>query len=387
MGRYEKDIAIRIVSGASSGLIIILLGRGLSEMNFAHMQIYFSYGGLLGWLFDFGLLGLAYIHAAKDKLALFGSCWRLRSRMLAVPIVAIIVVSLLGFVTSITAMLILIGMQEFIVDGHLPIRQIMRSSLANTLSVMIRKVLQLLILVILFFEGSTLNLYQTLLIFGIPSALVLISDVVFFSRFKGKIDVGVIKKSSKYFFQSAGTSLATLDYFLIGHFGFQNIIYPYALGKKFYSFLMIPGTTFLQSIIKIETKIGNRLVNFWREIRNVVKITALFSCLSTLFFITFSQLLLGSKLSLGNILLTVLLILLPILGSVSTNLNGILVGRSLFRRASIATFLSSVFYLASLYIGFALGINEYVVLCVALVLNLVSEIYIYIRQLFNAVGR
>ena len=314
------------------------------------------------------------MYAAQEKMSIFAACLRMRAMLLTLPILMLAFVSFLGTISPISAILILVGMQESIVDAHLPLRQILRSSLINTLSVVVRKLLQLTLVVFLYSQGSDLTLDQVILIFAIPSSIVLLSDLIFFSRFRSGLVVGLLKESTKYFFQSFGTNLATIDYFLIGHFGFQNLIYPYALGKKFYSFLMIPGTTYLQTILKLEVRIGNKFSNFWNQIRKVVKITTLFSLLAILLFTVFSGVILGAKLSLGNVLLINLLIMLSILGAVSTNLNAILTGRYLFKRASIATFLSSFIYLVSLYIGFILNLNEYVVLGTALFFNLTTEI-------------
>ena len=383
LGKYEQDIGVRVVSGVTSGLLIILLGRSLTGTDFAHMQIYFSYGALLCWFFDFGLLGLAFVYAAQDNRSSFASCWRLRNRILALPVLTILIVIYFGNFEVIFAFLILIGMQESIVDSHLPLRQIFRSPLANTLSVVVRRVFQLLILVIIFFQGSSLNISHVLLVFGIPSFLVLISDLAYFSRFSGRLEIGKLKKSIKFFIQSTGTSIATLDYFLLGHFGFQNLVYPYTLGKKFYSFLMIPGTTLLQSTIKNEVQIGTQARNFWLKIKGALGITAILSFISAACFTLFADLFLGKIHDFGSIFIPVVLILLPILGSVTVNLNGILVSRSLFLRASIATFLSSFIYLLILIMGFSIGFNQYFVLVFALVINSAFELILELRLIFQ----
>jgi len=382
-GRYERDIGIRVISGASSGLLIILLGRSLTGADFAHLQIYFNFGGIIGWIFDFGLLGLCFVNAAKNNRPEFASSWRLRLILLIIPTLSISLLTISGQIGLISTLLILVGLQESIIDAHLPIRQILQPPLSNTLSVVLRKVVQLSILVFFILQKSELTVSECLFAIGIPSAVTLVFDFYFFTKIKGRIDLGNLKNSAKFFIQNVGTGMATLDLFLLGHFGFQSIIYPYTLGKKFYSFLMIPGATFIQRMIKVESEVGTNLGIFWTNIRRICAITSISAAACGVALLAFSNRFFGENRSYRDVFLTMLLIFLPIISSVSTNLNAILVSRYLFKRAAIATFLSTAFYLTFLTLGFSLGFNGYLVFVISLILNPVIEIILELDLLFQ----
>lgn len=383
LNRNQLDLAIRVFSGISSGLLIILIGQRIPQRDFAHMQIFFSYGGIVYWIFDFGLLGLAYISAAKGDLGNFAENWKLRSRMIIVLLAIISFGVIFGFLSLTSALLVLVGGQEVIADAHLPIRQILRSQVANLLSVLIRKGMQCGILFILLSRGDKLTFESISFLFGFPTFIILVSDFIYFSRFSGKARIGQLRISSKYFFQSLGTGLASFDYSLMGHFGLDNLIFPYALGQKFARFINIPGQTYLQGIIRAEREIATNFLFFWRKMSSPMLTTLLFSSLASISFISFHERLLGSNSRPIDLLLVLVLIFLPIGSTVSASLNGLQVARSQFRTAAYSTFFSSFIYLSLLWTGFSTNQNGYYVLILGIVVNSITEILFCLYFIFH----
>ena len=98
-----------------------------------------------------------------------------------------------------------------------------------------------------------------------------------------------------------------------------------------------------------------------------------------------SDILLGQQATIEAKQLIGLMILLPVLGVISTNLNAILISRDSFNFATIATFTSSVIYLIFLGTSLMADLNPFRSLQCALILNLVIEIYVYNRFVFKAV--
>jgi hypothetical protein len=379
----KQDLLNRVISGLSSGALVFILGLQLGFSDFAKMQIYFTYGSLVYWICDFGLIGLAYVYSAQSNFSGFGSCWKRRAKFFMIAFALILFTLTLGILDYILTLLILVGLTESFVDSNLPVRQLFRSKMANTCSVTVRRFSQFGLLISFGFITDDLNLIHVVFIYGLPSVAVLISDLVYFSRFKNAKEPSLLNKSTKYFIQNSGTNLASLDYFIISLFGYQNLVYPYALGKKFYSFLLIPGTTFLKSTISSTDSIGKSLRDFRSHMTKVVFATALLSISAAVFFVIFSSRILGATFETSETFLSVSLIFLSILGAISTNLNGVLVSKFLYRRATVATFSSSVFYICLLYLGFTMDFNEYVVLIVAIYSNLIIEILIEIFLIFR----
>lgn len=359
----------------------------MSVDEFSMVQVNFTFGGLICWLFDLGLIGLAYISAAKGNLGEMAACWSQRTKFFIIPIVGILIFVFWGQMSILLALTLIVGMQEFIVDSHLPVRQIIRGGALNFHFVTTRKIAQVLLVLIFYFKYGFVSLEQVLTAVGLPSFIVLGLDLIFLFRtsYKSEVPLPHIRKSLKYFFQNAGTNLATLDVVVISIYGSKDLVYPYVLGKKFYSFLMIPGTVFMQHTIYGEKTIGHSRSKFLQTMKGVNKTTALCCLISFVLFMFMSDILLGQQSTIEVKQLIGLMILLPVLGVISTNLNAILISRDSFNFATIATFTSSVIYLIFLGTSLMADFNPFRSLQCALILNLVIEIYVYNRFVFKAV--
>jgi hypothetical protein len=377
----------RIVSGLSSGVLLVLLGQQLGLSEFAELQVHFTYGALMYWISDFGLMGLAYVHSVQSNMSGLASCWRMRICMLSAPLILLITILSLQIVSLTFGLIIFIGLIEAYVDSNLPIRQLFRTPRANNLSVTFRKISQLILmaLIVLVFEDLTLN--HVALIYGLPSGMVFIADSIFFRKYPGNPSLAMLKTSAKYFVQSSGTSISSIDLLIIDKFGFSNMIYPYALGKKIYSFLMIPGTTFLRISMKNSTSVNENFRSFLRSLKSILVITLLASLIASMLFTAFSAFTFDKKISVGGYIFILTMIFLPCLGAVSTNLNGLLVSSSNYRFAAISTFFSSFVYLLLLLVGFKLGVNEYIVLSIAICCNLLCEIWLEYRLIFTGMSK
>lgn len=374
VGKIHQDLLIRVFSGLVSGFLLVIIGRELTRSEFANMQIFFSYGGIIYWIFDFGLLGLAYISAAKDDLEKLGSYWTLRLIMIFCAIFLIVSGYLFGVLSSVSTLLILVGMQEVIADGHLAIRQVLRTTFANFMNVLIRKVSQFTILLCLLFFNQNLTLNSIMYVFGLPTFFTLVNDFNYFRQFLTTINIRNFRKSSKYFFQSLGTGLASFDYSLMGHFGLNYLIYPYAIGQRFARFITIPGQTYLHTIIATEVQIGTRVKEFCLRIFKPVLITFFCSTLLGIIFFLFYGNFVGRDANNFDILIVLTMIFLPLGSTISASLNGILVARSLFKYAAISTFMSSLVYLLWLCTGFYFLNLSYLVLICGVVINSLVEI-------------
>jgi hypothetical protein len=307
--------------------------------------------------------------------------------MLSAPLILLITILSLQIVNLTFGLIIFIGLIEAYVDSNLPIRQLFRTPCANNLSVTFRKISQLILLalIVLVFEDLTLN--HVALIYGLPSGIVFIADSIFFSKYPGNPSLAMLKSSAKYFVQSSGTSISSIDLLIIDKFGYSNMIYPYALGKKIYSFLMIPGTTFLRISMKNSATVNENFRSFLRSLKSILVITLLASLIASILFTALSAFTFDKKISVGGYIFILTMIFLPCLGAVSTNLNGLLVSSSNYRFAAISTFFSSFVYLLLLLVGFKLGVNEYIVLSIAICCNLLCEIWLEYRLIFTGMSR
>lgn len=377
----------RVLSGLSSGVLLVLLGQQLGLSEFAELQVHFTYGALMYWISDFGLLGLAYVHSVQSNMSGLASCWRMRMYMLFAPLIFLITILSLQIVNLTFGLIIFIGLIEAYVDSNLPIRQLLRSPIANNLSVTFRKVSQLILLALMALVFVDLTLTHVVLIYGLPSGIVFVADAIFFSKYSGNPSLNMLKKSAKYFVQSSGTSISSIDLLIIDKFGYSNMIYPYALGKKIYSFLMIPGTTFLRISMKNNVSVNENFRKFLLSLKSILAITLLISLMASMLFMALSTFSFEKKISVGGYFFILTMIFLPFLGAISTNLNGLLVSKSNYRFAAISTFLSSFLYLFLLLTGFKLGVNEYVVLSIAICCNLLCEIWLEYRLIFTEMSK
>ena len=377
----------RVLSGLTSGVLLVLLGQQLGLSDFAELQVHFTYGALMYWISDFGLMGLAYVNSVQSNMSGLASCWRMRMYMLSAPLIFLMTILSLQIVSLTFALIIFIGLIEAYVDSNLPIRQLFRSPLANNLSVTFRKISQLILLALMALVFVDLTLIHVVLIYGLPSGIVFITDAIFFSKYSGKPSLDMLKKSAKYFVQSSGTSISSIDLLIIDKFGYSNMIYPYALGKKIYSFLMIPGTTFLRISMKNNALVNENFRKFLLSLKSILAITLLASLVASMLFTALSTFSFEKKISVGGYFFILTMIFLPFLGSISTNLNGLLVSKSNYRFAAISTFLSSFVYLFLLLTGFKLGVNEYVVLSIAICCNLLCEIWLEYRFIFTGMSK
>jgi len=357
----------------------------MSVDEFALVQVQFTFGGLICWVFDLGLIGFAFISAAKGNLGEMAACWALRTKFFVIPATGILILFFWGQMSITIAFALIVGMQEFIVDSHLPIRQIVRGSAINFHFVTTRKIAQVLLILVFYVTSGFVSLEQALSAVGLPSFIVLVLDLIFLFRnnYRTEISAIHIKKSMKYFLQNAGTSLATLDVVVISFYGSKDLIYPYVLGKKFYSFLMIPGTVFMQQTIYNEKTTGHSRSKFLQTMKGVNGTTVLCCLISLIVFIFMSDIFLGQHAAIEATQLIGLMILLPVLGVSSTNLNAILISRDSFKLATFATFTSSVIYLIFLTTSLLFGIDPFACLQYALVLNLVIEIFLYDSFIFR----
>lgn len=382
ISRIQIDVGVRVFSGLISGLMIIFVGQNLSASEFAQFQILFNYGGIIYWLSDLGLLGLAFVSASKGDFVNFALNWQLRARMVILAILLLSILAISGSIKFSSYILILVGAQEVIVDAHLPIRQIMQSQLSNTMSVLIRKTMQVGLLSFFLINNQDLTVVSLAVIFGLPTFLILVRDFIFFSKFESTPKIRQLFISSKYFLQSLGTGVASFDYSLMGYFGFDYLIYPYALGQKFARFITIPGQTNLQSVIKAEQEIGNNQWKFLRKVLLPMTTTLVFSCLASVTFIVFQPKLLGNSPTPRDSLIVLALIFLPLGSTISSSLNAILIARSLFKIAAFSTFLSSILYLTFLSIGFGGEYHIHLILVAGIYLNSFLEILILYYFLF-----
>lgn len=380
---FRQDITNRVVSGFSSGALLVLIGQQLGLTDFARLQIYFTYGALLYWICDFGLIGLAYVYSVQSNLNGLAACWKMRMRILTFPSLALLTLLTFKVGDSVLILIVLIGLLESYVDSNLPIRQLLRSSLANNLSITFRKASQLILLLGTEFYFDTLTLIHVVFIYGVPSGLVFLADSIFFGKYPGSPSIPVLKKSAKYFFQSSGTNLASLDLLVIDKFGFTHLIYPYTLARRFYSFLMIPGTTFLRISMRDKQAEDNNYRMFLSSLKSTLLITFIASLIAFASFVFFSVLFLDQRYSLESFLIILSLVFLPLLGTISTNLNGVLVSQSKYRFAAFSTFFSSFVYLLLIFSGFALEFSELFVLIIAIYINLICEIWLEHSFLFS----
>lgn len=377
----------RVLSGLSSGVLLVLLGQQLGLSDFAELQVHFTYGSLMYWISDFGLMGLAYVHSVQSNLNGFASCWKMRMYMLSIPVILLTAALSLQIVNLTFALVIFIGLIEAFVDSNLAIRQLFRTPLANNLSVTFRKISQLILLALVALLFVDLTLIHIVLVYGVPSGIVFIADSIFFSKYPGKTSVAMLKKSAKYFVQDSGTSLSSIDLLIIDKFGYSNVIYPYVVGKKIYSFLMIPGTTFLRISMKNTASVNDNFRKFLFSLKSILAITLLASFVAFMLFAALSVFAFERRISVGGYFFILTMIFLPFLGAISTNLNGLLVSNSNYRFAAVSTFFSSFVYLLLLLTGFKLGVNEFVVLSIAICCNLLCEIWLEYRLIFTEMSK
>lgn len=380
---FRQDVVNRVISGLSSAALLVLMGQQLGVADFARLQINLTYGALIYWACDFGLIGLAYIYLVQSNFEGFASCWKMRQFLLTIATVILLILLTLSEGDRVEILLVLIGILESFIDSNLPIRQFMRSALANNLSITFRKASQLTLFLSVVYLFDSFSLMAVVYIYSIPSAAVLLADACFFGKYPGNFSIHNFKKSTKYFLQSSGTNIASLDLLLISKFGFIELIYPYSIAKKFYSFLMIPGTTFLRISMIDKFSEDKTFRMFISSLRSALMITFIATLLAYSLFSIHSTLFIDERKPIGVYLLILSLIFLPTLGAISTNLNGVLVSKSRYRFAAVSTFLSSFVYLLTIYCGFALGLNQYFVLVFAIYVNLICEIWFEYKLLFT----
>lgn len=384
---FWQDVTNRVISGLSSGVLLVLLGQQLGLSEFAELQVHLTYGALMYWISDLGLVGLAYVYSVQSNIIELASCWRTRMSMLFAPLIFLLTILSLQIVNLTFGLIVFVGLIEAYVDSNLPLRQLFRSPLANNLSVTFRKVSQLMLLALTTLVFADLNPIHAVLIYGLPSGVVFITDALFFGKFSGNPSLATLKKSIRYFFQSSGTSISSIDLLIIDKFGFSNMIYAYAIGKKIYSFLMIPGTTFLRISMKNSSLVDESFRKFLLSLKSILAITLLTSLLVSILFSALPTSTIEKRISVGGYFLILTMIFLPFLGAISTNLNGLLVSKSNYRFAAISTFISSFVYLFLLLAGFRLGISEYMVMIIAICCNLLSEILLEYLLIFTGFSK
>ena len=150
---------------------------------------------------------------------------------------------------------------------------------------------------------------------------------------------------------------------------------------------MIPGTTFLRISMKNNALVNENFRKFLLSLKSILAMTLLASLVASMLFTALSTFSFEKKISVGGYFFILTMIFLPFLGSISTNLNGLLVSKSNYRFAAISTFLSSFVYLFLLLTGFKLGVNEYVVLSIAICCNLLCEIWLEYRLIFTGMSK
>lgn len=373
----------RFFSSAASGVFLILAGRDLTTQEFSQFQVAISVSALAYIAADFGLLGMGYIHASSGNIRGFSSCWTMRKFSILILLIVLLILGLSNMISLAKFFLILVCLQESILDSHLPIRQELFPKQRNSLAILTRRSLQVLLFISLSNFSSISSLMTLCISLGAPTSIFLFYDVIIFGKYLGRFQLSEIRDTPKYFFQSLGTSLMSFDNLIINHFGLIDLFYPYALGKKFYSTLMIPASTLIPQTIKNIKVSGLSFGNFLKTIRSTLLLTSLLATFSILivFFLEFTFFDINH--GLYEKLLVSTLVILALMGSITTNLNATSIYLRNFRIAIFASYLSSISYLVFLTLGFKFYDNSFVVLMVGLTINLVLEASIYLLFLFR----
>jgi len=369
------QLITRVSSLLLSFGILITLVNYLNLSDFSRLQIYLSVIGIILWVLDFGSSNSLILNQGKNQLDKIRELLGLRILMVSAALVLLtICVSI--FIDLKAGLLFFALWADLSLETLNGFRQITYKQSTYFLAISGRKILQL-ILLSLAASYSKINLVNLSAIFICSSTLVLLMDLKLMKPTFKNLSLRSYYDGRWIWFQSGGTSLANLDFWILSQ-GISIFVIPtLAIGKKIANALGLVGGILSTQSLLITAR--ERAIDR-KQLKKVFCWAFAVALISLAVFVFENQVLLLINLDKSNgslvWVIRAFLIVVP-LGVITSSLNSILVGLGLNKEAAISTYVSTFLYLLLIFFASFKG-QSIILVSIAILINTLAELLMQI---------
>lgn len=365
------QLITRISSLLLSIGILVTLVHNLNLFDFSRLQICLSGIGICLWVLDFGSSSSLILNQGKNQPDKIRELLGLRILIVFGALILLTICALI-FIDLTAGILIFAVWADLSLDTLNGFRQVAYRQSTYFLTIAGRKLLQIILLSLVAFY-SKINLVNLSIIFIFSATLVLVMDLKLMKPTFKNLSLRRYYEGKWIWFQSGGTSLANLDFWILSQ-GISIFVIPtLAIGKKIANALgLVGGILSTQSmLIAAKEQAIDR-----KQLKKVFRWALAVAIMSLAIFIFERQvlsLLISDKSNESLIwIIRAFLIVVPV-GVITSSLNSILVGMSLNKEAAISTYASTLLYLLLIFFAVFESLNI-MLISLAIIINTLAEL-------------
>lgn len=369
------QLITRISGLIFSFAILVTLVHSLNLSDFSLLQICIAGIGICLWVLDFGSSSSLILHQGKNQPDKLRELLGLRILILSTTLILLTICALI-FTDLKTGLLIFAVWTDLSLDTLNGFRQVTCRQRTCFLVISGRKLLQITLLSLVAFY-SKINLVNLSAIFIFSSTLVLVIDLKQMKPVLKNLSLKRYYEGRWIWFQSGGTSLANLDFWILSQGVSIFVIPTLAIGKKIANSLGLVGGILSTQSMLITAK---RQVIDRKQLKKVISWALAVACMSLVIFIFERQvlsLLISDKIN-GSLIwiIRAFLIVVPV-GIITSSFNSILIGMGLHKEAAISTYVSTLLYLFLIFFA-SFKIVNIMLISLAIIINTLVELLIQV---------